>query len=70
MTQRLQIPLMPQQQCQHRLNIDNNDATVNKPDDVPLVDCSNIDKATNNNGRRRYCSMKCKARRALDEKSA
>ena len=29
-------------------NIDNNDVTVNKPDDVLLVDCSNIDKATTN----------------------
>ena len=27
-------------------NTDNNDVTVNKPDDVSLVDCSNIDKAT------------------------
>ena len=39
-------------------NFDNNYVTVNKPDDVPAVGCSNIDKAQVKalfNGRRRCC---------------
>ena len=38
-------------------NIDNNDVTANKPDDVPLVDCSNIDKATSNSADPRQKKM-------------
>ena len=36
---------------------DNNDVTVNKPDDVPPVGCSNIDKATSNSADPRQKKM-------------
>ena len=38
-------------------NFDNNDVTVNKPNDVPPVGCSNIDKATSNSADPRQKKM-------------